>query len=163
MAQPLARLEWVVYAKPPFGGADHVLEYLGRYTHRVAISNQRLLWFDGAGWHFSTRTIAFGQERKPADDAGGRRVYPPLSVASVAARVSSASATMDCWPAARSGLCSLCPATVAVPTSPLAPSQEENRRCRIAGQILAAIQLCPVCQLGLNGGGGDPGTGTRGS
>ena len=43
---PLAKQEWVVYAKPPFGGAHQVLEYLGRYTHRVAISNQRLLAAD---------------------------------------------------------------------------------------------------------------------
>jgi len=35
--------EWVVYAKPPFGGPSQVLEYLGRYTHRVALSNERLL------------------------------------------------------------------------------------------------------------------------
>jgi hypothetical protein len=35
--------EWVVYAKPPFGGPQRALEYLGRYTHRVAISNHRLL------------------------------------------------------------------------------------------------------------------------
>lgn len=35
--------DWVVYAKPPFGGAEHVLHYLGRYTHRVAISSHRLL------------------------------------------------------------------------------------------------------------------------
>jgi hypothetical protein len=40
---PVRRAEWVVYAKPPFGGPQHVLEYLGRYTHRVAISNHRLL------------------------------------------------------------------------------------------------------------------------
>jgi hypothetical protein len=40
---PLRQLEWVVYAKPPFGGPQQVLEYLGRYTHRVAISNARLL------------------------------------------------------------------------------------------------------------------------
>ena len=38
--------EWVVYCKPPFGNAEHVLEYLGRYTHRVAISNNRLVYFD---------------------------------------------------------------------------------------------------------------------
>ncbi|SAL07494.1 Putative transposase [Caballeronia calidae] len=44
---PAAHAEWVVYAKPPFGGAEHVLDYLGRYTHRVAISNNRLLAFDG--------------------------------------------------------------------------------------------------------------------
>jgi hypothetical protein len=35
--------EWVVYCKPPFGSAEHVLEYLGRYTHRVAISNNRII------------------------------------------------------------------------------------------------------------------------
>ena len=40
---PLRHSEWVVYAKPPFGGPQHVIEYLGRYTHRVAISNRRLL------------------------------------------------------------------------------------------------------------------------
>ncbi|KAA3447922.1 IS91 family transposase [Mesorhizobium sp. SARCC-RB16n] len=37
------RLEWVVYAKPPFGGPQQVLAYLGRYTHRVAIANSRLV------------------------------------------------------------------------------------------------------------------------
>jgi hypothetical protein len=40
---PAAQSEWVVYAKRPFGGAEHVLRYLGRYTHRVAISNHRLV------------------------------------------------------------------------------------------------------------------------
>ena len=41
--EPLQHKKWVVYAKAPFGGPPHVLEYLGRYTHRVAISNRRLL------------------------------------------------------------------------------------------------------------------------
>lgn len=40
---PLRRLQWVVYAKRPFGGPQQVLAYLGRYTHRVAIANSRLL------------------------------------------------------------------------------------------------------------------------
>ncbi|MFZ4540164.1 IS91 family transposase [Propionivibrio sp.] len=44
---PVAHTEWVVYAKAPFGGPKQVLEYLGRYTHRVAISNNRLLEFSG--------------------------------------------------------------------------------------------------------------------
>jgi hypothetical protein len=39
----LRRIEWVVYAKPPFGGPERVLTYLGRYTHRVAIANSRLV------------------------------------------------------------------------------------------------------------------------
>jgi hypothetical protein len=41
--RPLAEKDWVVYSKPPFGGPAQVLKYLARYTHRVAISNSRLL------------------------------------------------------------------------------------------------------------------------
>jgi len=39
----LWRKSWIVYAKPPFGSPEHVLAYLGRYTHRVAIANSRLV------------------------------------------------------------------------------------------------------------------------
>ena len=42
-SRTLFRDDWVVYAKRPFGGAEHALRYLGRYTHRVAISNHRLI------------------------------------------------------------------------------------------------------------------------
>jgi hypothetical protein len=41
--RPLFRKDWIVYSKPPFGGPEYVLQYLGRYTHRVAISNHRLI------------------------------------------------------------------------------------------------------------------------
>jgi Zn finger protein HypA/HybF involved in hydrogenase expression len=44
---PLRKVEWVVYAKPPFAGPEAVLAYLARYTHRVAIANSRLIAFDG--------------------------------------------------------------------------------------------------------------------
>ncbi len=44
--EPLRQADWVVYAKPPFGGPRQALAYLGRYTHRVAISNQRLIAMD---------------------------------------------------------------------------------------------------------------------
>ena len=40
---PVRKKEWVVYAKAPFAGPQHVLDYVGRYTHRVAIANHRLL------------------------------------------------------------------------------------------------------------------------
>jgi hypothetical protein len=49
---PLRKAEWVVYAKPPFGGPDSVLAYLSRYTHRVAISNSRLIALNNAGVTF---------------------------------------------------------------------------------------------------------------
>jgi hypothetical protein len=49
---PVRTKRWVVYAKPPFAGPEAVLAYLARYTHRVAISNRRLIAFDGAGVTF---------------------------------------------------------------------------------------------------------------
>jgi hypothetical protein len=49
---PLRTKRWVVYAKPPFAGPEAVLAYLARYTHRVAISNRRLIRFDEAGVTF---------------------------------------------------------------------------------------------------------------
>lgn len=51
----LYRIDWVVYAKKPFGGPEHVFKYLGRYTHRVGISNQRLVAFDGSTVCFRTK------------------------------------------------------------------------------------------------------------
>jgi hypothetical protein len=44
--QPTQQTEWVVYAKPPFAGPQQVLDYVGRYTHRIAISNRRLVDMD---------------------------------------------------------------------------------------------------------------------
>lgn len=52
---PLRRKDWVVYAKPPFGGPSQVLDYLGRYSNRVAISNDRLLALDSR-----TGEVTFG-------------------------------------------------------------------------------------------------------
>jgi hypothetical protein len=49
---PVRKKRWVVYAKPPFAGPEAVLAYLSRYTHRVAISNRRLIGFDEAGVTF---------------------------------------------------------------------------------------------------------------
>ena len=51
----LYRTDWVVYAKAPFGGAEQVYAYLGRYTHRVGISNARLRAMDERGVTFATK------------------------------------------------------------------------------------------------------------
>ena len=53
---PVPQTEWVVYAKPPFGGPERVLEYLGRYTQRIAISNQRLVSMDEDDVSFRWKT-----------------------------------------------------------------------------------------------------------
>ena len=56
----LRRKNWVVYAKPPFGSPEHVLAYLGRYTHRVAIANSRLVSADDSSVVFRWRDYRHG-------------------------------------------------------------------------------------------------------
>jgi hypothetical protein len=60
----LCQTDWVVYAKPAFGGASAVLRYLGRYTHRVAISNHRLRAFDGERVTFQWKDYAHDNQSR---------------------------------------------------------------------------------------------------
>jgi Putative transposase/Transposase zinc-binding domain len=62
--RPLFRKDWVVYSKRPFGGPEYVLQYLGRYTHRVAISNHRLISFADGKVTFRWRDSAHHNEQK---------------------------------------------------------------------------------------------------
>ena len=73
LADPLAwtrlrsevcRTKWVVYAKPPFGGPERVLKYLSRYTHRVAISNRRIVFVGDGVVRFEWKDYADHQTRK---------------------------------------------------------------------------------------------------
>jgi hypothetical protein len=60
----LVQQDWVVYAKPPFGGPQHVLHYLARYTHRVAISNHRLLTVTENEVAFRWKDYAHGSKQR---------------------------------------------------------------------------------------------------
>jgi hypothetical protein len=60
----LFRHDWVVYAKRPFGGPEHVLHYLARYTHRVAISNHRLVSFEDGRVTFRWKDYAHGGKKR---------------------------------------------------------------------------------------------------
>ncbi|MGA8869533.1 MAG: IS91 family transposase [Candidatus Acidiferrales bacterium] len=62
--RPLYRKDWIVYLKPPFGGPQYVLQYLGRYTHRVAISNHRLVSLADGNVTFRWRDSAHHNEQK---------------------------------------------------------------------------------------------------
>jgi hypothetical protein len=61
--RPLRQIDWVVYAKRPFGGPQQVLDYLGRYTHRVAIANSRIIGIDDTQVRF--RWKDYRQPDKP--------------------------------------------------------------------------------------------------
>jgi hypothetical protein len=63
LRQALAR-EWVVYSKPPMAGPEQVLRYLGRYTHRIAIGNERLVQLDGGRVTFAYRDRQRGNRRR---------------------------------------------------------------------------------------------------
>ena len=61
--QPVRAQDWVVYAKPPFGGPTQVVDDVGRYTHRVAIANHRLLEADAGQVRFRYRDYRDGQQK----------------------------------------------------------------------------------------------------
>jgi hypothetical protein len=63
LKQDLYAHDWVVYAKQPLGGPQAVLEYLGRYTHRVAISNERIVGIENEHVAFRVRADAEGKKR----------------------------------------------------------------------------------------------------
>jgi hypothetical protein len=62
--RPLFRKNWVVYAKPPFRGPEHLLQYLARYTHRVAISNHRILGVADGRVTFRWKDYAHGGKQR---------------------------------------------------------------------------------------------------
>ncbi len=93
----LSTKDWVVYAKPPFGGPERVLKYLARYTHRVAISNARLLELRDGRVTFRLQEL---RRRSPAQDhdAGGGRVFCGVSCSTYCPKASSRFGTTGCWP-----------------------------------------------------------------
>jgi hypothetical protein len=64
VCQQAGTIKWVVFVKPPFGGPEQVLKYLARYTHRVAISNRRLVSMEEGRVSFEYKDYAGGDQRK---------------------------------------------------------------------------------------------------
>jgi Putative transposase/Transposase zinc-binding domain len=69
LIQSLSKVKWIAYAKAPFAGPEKVLEYLGRYTHRVAISNNRIVSIDNGKVTFTYRDRKRNETRKMTVDA----------------------------------------------------------------------------------------------
>ena len=70
LIQSLSKVQWIAYAKAPFAGPQQVLEYLGRYTHRVAISNNRIVSMDNGKVTFTYRDREQNETREMTIDAG---------------------------------------------------------------------------------------------
>jgi hypothetical protein len=145
----LARLRahaWVVYAKPPFGGPAQVLEYLGRYTHRVAISNDRLLSLADGVVRFRWKDYAHGNRLKtmalPAAEFLSRFLLHVLPDGFVRIRHFGLLANRG-----RTAKLARCRELLAVepPARPAAPESVAALLLRLTGLDLTR---CPVCRVG---------------
>jgi hypothetical protein len=96
--RPLFRKKWVVYLKRPFGGPEYVLQYLGRYTHRVAISNHRLISLADGQVTFLWRDSAHNNEQKPMTLRSTSSCAASYCIS--CRKASCASATSGFWPTA---------------------------------------------------------------
>ena len=144
----LRKAEWIVYAKPPFGGAAQVLDYLGRYTHRVAISNNRLLRFDGDSVLF--RWKDYRHEARPrtmtlkVDEFIRRFLLHVLPTGFK--RIRSYGWLANCHRAARLATCRRLLGVE--PPAAASPAPAEDYRDRYQRLTGRSLRDCPVCGKG---------------
>jgi hypothetical protein len=137
---PLEHKEWVVYAKPPFGGPAHVLEYLGRYTHRVAISNQRLLALEDGQVSFAWTDYRDSLHKVmtvPAEEF--IRLFLQHALPRGFQRIRYYGFLANCH---RAGQLALCRNLLATPYSDLLPRPTDYP------DFCAKLRRCPKCGIG---------------
>ena len=151
--RPLFRKNWVVYSKPPFGGPEYVLQYLGRYTHRVAISNHRLVSLADGQVTFRWRDSADHNQQKlmtvSLDEFLRRFLLHLLPKGFVRIRHFGFLANRrrsTLWP-----LCFAALGTVPVPMEPETTAQESHPlwRCPNCGGPMAVIERLTAAQIQL--------------
>jgi hypothetical protein len=139
----LAGIEWVVYAKPPFAGPEQVLGYLGRYTHRVAIANSRLVGLADGQVSFTWKDYRQDARTKvmtlPADEFIRRFLQHTLPDGFHRIRHIGFLANRH-----RTEKLALCRDLLAAPSPPDEPPPRpwQDRLRRLTGQ---AIDICPCC------------------
>jgi hypothetical protein len=142
----LADREWVVYAKPPFGGPQQVIEYLGRYTHRVAISNQRLQSIDQDHVSFEYKDYRSKDRLKsrrmqlPADEFIRRFLLHTLPPGFQRIRHYGLLASRN-----KNTTLPLC-RRLLNPVADLLPSPQQVADC--LADLTAQVPRCPLCHLG---------------
>ena len=142
------RTEWVVYAKPPFEGPDHVLEYLARYTHRVAISNHRILHVDDQSVTFRYKDYRSRRPRSltlPLAEFVRRFLLHVLPRGFVRIRYYGFLAN-----GTRARLLSCCRDAVAQVPRPVEPDPEsDDFGARPSDLRPRGLRPCPICLRGL--------------
>jgi len=138
--------EWVVYAKPPFGGAEHVLHYLARYTHRVAISNHRLLTFKDDRVSFRWKDYACGSKQKvmtvSTHEFLRRFLIHVLPKGLVRIRHFGLFANRR-----RAASLRRCRVLLAMPSSPQKPASTSQLRCPSCSELMIVLERMTGAQL----------------
>jgi hypothetical protein len=145
---PVKKQEWVVYAKPPFGGPQHVLEYLGRYTHRVAISNRRLLALEQGQVSFTWKDYRDKQQPQKVMTVSAKefiRRFLQHSLPPGFQRIRYYGFLANCH---RTEKLALCRQLLATPCSQLLPQPAACRNYH-AALIAGNPRLCPRCGVGI--------------
>jgi hypothetical protein len=149
----LERPEWVVYAKPPFGGPRQVLDYLGRYSHRVALSNDRLLGLtdDSVSFRWKDYRHKNGRKHKwrvltlPPAEFLRRFLLHTLPPGFQRIRHFGFLANRF-----RAQKLALCRSLLRDPITDLLPHPCQTDQAAAAVETaLAAVRLCPLCQQGV--------------
>ena len=143
---PLKNSKWVVYAKAPFGGPQQVLDYLGRYTHRVAISNSRLRALEDGQVTFEWKDYRDGQTKSmtvSADEFIRRFLLHALPPGFQ--RIRYYGFLANCHRATR---LEQCRRLLATPTADLLPRAADYRDFYL--QLTGInLRLCPQCGIGV--------------
>ncbi len=142
----LRQVDWVVYAKPPFAGPAQVLQYLGRYTHRVAIANHRLRTLEDGQVSFQWRDYRHPQHLKVM------RLKAPEFIRRFLLHVLPSGFQRIRYygllsPAGRRAKLALCRGLLGAPTVPCppAPATYQERYEKLTGR---SLWECPVCHQG---------------
>ena len=142
-----AHIDWVVYAKPPFGGPEQVLKYLARYTHRAAISNARLLDFEDGMVRFRYKDYAHGNRNRvmtlTALEFVRRLLLHILPTGLQRIRHYGILANRH-----RQAKLALCRQLLRVGTAAEPESPEETRATRESPSSITPTRVCPVCGAG---------------
>jgi hypothetical protein len=142
-----ARTEWVVYAKPPMGGPEQVLKYLARYTHRVAISNRRLIALEDGEVTFHWKDYAHGGGQKTmtlkATEFIRRFLLHVLPTGFVRIRHYGFLADRVC----REKL-ARCRALLGVEAAPVAVASEPSTEPKETVEGVPGANVCPSCGTG---------------
>ena len=145
---PAHRTEWVIYAKRPFAGPQQVLDYVGRYTHRIAISNSRLLSINDGKVRFRWKDYRHGNQQKTmtldADEFIRRFLIHVLPDGFQ--RIRYYGFLSNCQRTRKLALCrELLAMRLAVPAAPVLPEDYRGRHEMLTG---VSLRICPHCHLG---------------